>query len=60
MPTTSEGMRRAALAGVTTIEHGDNGTPEVFELMKQKGIALCPTLAATEAIAQYKGWRKRY
>jgi len=56
--TTAEGMRRAAMAGVTTIEHGDNGTSEVFELMKQKGIALCPTLAATEAIAQYKGWQK--
>lgn len=55
---TSEGMRRAAMAGVTTIEHGDNGTPEVFALMKQKGVALCPTLAATEAIAQYKGWQK--
>ncbi len=56
--TTAEGMRRAIEAGVTTIEHGDNGTPEIFEMMKQKGIALCPTLAATDAIAQYKGWRK--
>jgi imidazolonepropionase-like amidohydrolase len=56
--TSAEGMRRAIEAGVTTIEHGDNGTPEIFELMKQKGIALCPTLAATDAIAQYKGWRK--
>src|SRR5678816_4481723 len=34
--TTAEGMRRAVLAGVTTIEHGDNGTPDVFELMTQK------------------------
>jgi imidazolonepropionase-like amidohydrolase len=56
--TTAEGMRRAIEAGVTTIEHGDNGTPEIFEMMKQKGIALCPTLAATDAVAQYKGWRK--
>ncbi len=56
--TTAEGMRRAILAGVTTIEHGDNGTPEVFEMMKQKNIALCPTLAAGDAIDQYKGWRK--
>lgn len=56
--TTTEGMRRAVEAGVTTIEHGDNGTPEIFEMMKQKGIALCPTLAATDAVAQYKGWRK--
>jgi len=43
--TTAEGMRRAALAGVETIEHGDGGTPEVFRLMKEHGVALCPTLA---------------
>src|SRR5262245_23549486 len=43
--TTAEGMRRAALAGVETIEHGDGGTPEVFRLMKQRGVALCPTLS---------------
>ena len=43
--TTAEGMRRAALAGVETIEHGDGGTPEVFQLMKERGVALCPTLA---------------
>src|SRR5215467_10314565 len=42
---TAEGMRRAALAGVETIEHGDGGTPEVFRLMKEKGVALCPTLS---------------
>ncbi|MEO8111750.1 MAG: amidohydrolase family protein [Ginsengibacter sp.] len=57
--TTAEGMRRAITAGVTTIEHGDNGTPEIFSLMKQKNIALCPTLAAGDAIAQYNGWHKR-
>ncbi len=43
--TTPEGMRRATLAGVETIEHGDDGTPEVFRLMKEKGVALCPTLS---------------
>src|SRR5687767_6195276 len=43
--TTPEGMRRATLAGVETIEHGDGGTPEVFRLMKERGVALCPTLA---------------
>jgi imidazolonepropionase-like amidohydrolase len=26
--------------------------------MAQKGIALCPTLAAGDAILQYRGWRK--
>ena len=55
---TEEGMRRAIAAGVITIEHGDGGTPELFKLMKEKGIALCPTLAATESIASYRGWKK--
>lgn len=56
--STTEGMRRAIEAGVATIEHGEGGTPELFTAMKAKGIALCPTLAAGEAIAQYHGWRK--
>lgn len=43
--TTAEGMRRATLAGVETIEHGDDGTPEVFRLMKEHNVALCPTLS---------------
>jgi len=56
---TAEGMRRATLAGVETIEHGNDGTPEVFKLMKQHGVALCPTLAASEAYATYfNGWIK--
>lgn len=55
---TEEGMRRAINAGVSTIEHGDNGTAEVFKLMKEKGVALCPTLAAGDAVEQYKGWKK--
>ncbi|WP_436515822.1 amidohydrolase family protein [Ekhidna sp. To15] len=54
---TAEGMRRAALAGVKTIEHGSAATPEVLELMKEKGVALCPTLAATHSVTQYfDGW----
>ncbi len=56
--STEEGMRRAIAAGVTTIEHGDGGTPELFKLMKEKGIALCPTIAATESILAYRGWKK--
>lgn len=55
---TPEGMRRAIMAGVSTIEHGDNGTAEIFELMKEKGVALCPTLAAGDAVLQYRGWKK--
>lgn len=56
--TTAEGMRRAAFAGASTIEHGDEGTPEIFKLMKEKGVALCPTISASEAVAQYAGWKK--
>jgi imidazolonepropionase-like amidohydrolase len=57
--TTAEGMRRAVLAGVETIEHGDEGTREVFKLMRSRGVALCPTLAANEAYAKYfEGWTK--
>ena len=55
---TAEGMRRAVLAGVETVEHGDDGTPEVWRLMAQRGVALCPTIAAGDAVAQYRGWRK--
>jgi imidazolonepropionase-like amidohydrolase len=53
---TVEGMRRAILAGADTIEHGDAGTPEIFRLMKAHDVALCPTLAATDAISRYRGW----
>ncbi|HEY8412099.1 MAG TPA: amidohydrolase family protein [Pyrinomonadaceae bacterium] len=52
--TTTEGMRRAVLAGVETIEHGDGGTAEVFRLMKERGVALCPTLAIAGANAEKK------
>jgi len=54
--STAEGMRRATAAGVDTIEHGDEGTPEVFAGMKAKGIGFCPTLAAGDAVARYNGW----
>jgi len=55
--TTKEGMKRAALAGVATIEHGDEGDVEVFRLLATKGVVLCPTLAASEAMSKYRGWR---
>jgi len=55
--TTAEGMRRAVLAGVDTIEHGYGGTPEVFKLMHDHGTGYCPTLGASEAYARYfAGW----
>jgi imidazolonepropionase-like amidohydrolase len=56
--TTAEGMRRAVLAGAQTIEHGDGGTAEVFKLMVEHHVTLCPTLAAGDATSQYAGWRK--
>jgi imidazolonepropionase-like amidohydrolase len=51
--STAEGMRRAVLAGADTIEHGFQGTAEVFKLMHDRGTALCPTIAASEAYARY-------
>jgi len=55
--TTPEGIRRAVLAGVETIEHGDEGNRDVYRLMRSRGVALCPTLAAAESYAQYfEGW----
>ncbi len=53
---TAEGMRRAIEAGVDTIEHGYGGTPAIFAAMAAKKIALCPTLAASDATSRYRGW----
>jgi len=53
---TAEGMRRAIGTGVDTIEHGYGGTAEIFALMKSKGVSYCPTLAASDASAHYRGW----
>ena len=53
-----EGMRRAIMGGVDTIEHGDAGTPEIWKLMAEKNVAYCPTIAAGDATAQYGGWKK--
>ena len=50
--STPEGMRRATLAGVESIEHGNAGTPEVFRLMKEHNVALCPTLTTSITIAR--------
>ncbi|MEN8375657.1 MAG: amidohydrolase family protein, partial [Gemmatimonadota bacterium] len=53
---SDEGMRRAIRAGVQTIEHGDGASDETLRLMAESGVALCPTLAAYEAISVYGGW----
>lgn len=55
--STPEGIRRAVLAGVATIEHGTGATDEVLRLMKERGVWLVPTFAAGEAIARYGGWQ---
>jgi imidazolonepropionase-like amidohydrolase len=51
--TTADGMMRAVRADADTIEHGYGGTAEVFKAMAAKHIALCPTIAASEAYARY-------
>jgi imidazolonepropionase-like amidohydrolase len=53
---TDEGMRRAIEAGVETIEHGDAGSLDTYRLMTRRGVAICPTLGANEAISLYGGW----
>lgn len=54
--TTDEGIRRAVLAGVRTIEHGYGASETTLRLMKEHGVTLCPTLAAADAVARYAGW----
>lgn len=56
---TAEGMRRAILAGVEMIEHGDGATAETYELMKEHHVALCPTLAAGYSIMLYNGYNPK-
>ena len=56
--STPEGMRRAIMGGVDTIEHGDDGNAEIWKLMVEKNVAFCPTVAAGDATAQYAGWKK--
>ncbi len=56
--STEEGMRRAILAGISTIEHGDNGTEEIFDMMVKNKVAYCPTLSAAEATSEYAGWKR--
>jgi imidazolonepropionase-like amidohydrolase len=50
---SDEGMRRAILAGVDSVEHGYGGSEATFQLMKARGVAYLPTLTATEATSQY-------
>jgi imidazolonepropionase-like amidohydrolase len=52
---TAEAIRRSVLAGVKTIEHGYQASDDVLALMRERGVVLCPTLAACEAIGRYSG-----
>ena len=55
--STDEAIRRAVRAGVATIEHGYHASIETLALMRQEGVVLCPTLAASDAISRYRGWQ---
>jgi len=55
--STPEGMRRAIAAGADTIEHGYGATTEILANMRAKNVTLCPTLAASDAVARYAGWK---
>jgi imidazolonepropionase-like amidohydrolase len=48
----AEGMKRAILAGITSIEHGTLMTVEIMDLMKQKGTFYVPTLSAGKFVAE--------
>jgi imidazolonepropionase-like amidohydrolase len=55
---TRQGVRNAALGGVATIEHGDGADEATLRLLAERKIPLCPTLAASEAMAVYGGWKR--
>ena len=49
----AEGMKRAVLAGITTIEHGTLMSDEVMDLMKKMGTYHVPTIIAGRSAAEY-------
>lgn len=53
--SSDEGMRRAVVAGVDTIEHGYGGSDATFKLMAEKGVVFFPTLTAVESTSTYFG-----
>ncbi|MEQ9003986.1 MAG: amidohydrolase family protein, partial [Pseudomonadales bacterium] len=48
----AEGMKRAVLAGVDSIEHGTFMTDEVMRLMKRQGTWYVPTIAAGRFVGE--------
>jgi len=57
--SSDEAMQRAIEAGVQSIEHDAGGTLATFKLMAERGVIFCPTIAAGDAVAQYRGWNKK-
>jgi imidazolonepropionase-like amidohydrolase len=55
--STDEGIRRAVEAGVRTIEHGTGAGDATLQLVRERGVVLCPCLAANEAIVRQAGHR---
>jgi imidazolonepropionase-like amidohydrolase len=56
--SSKDAIRRAVLAGAETIEHGDHMDLETGKLMKEHRVTYFPTLAASEKVTQYRGWKK--
>lgn len=48
----AEGMKRAVMAGITTIEHGTFMTEEIMDLMIEKGTYYVPTISAGNFVAE--------
>jgi imidazolonepropionase-like amidohydrolase len=48
----TEGMKRAVLAGVASIEHGTYMSEEVMDLMIERGTYLVPTIMAGDWVAE--------
>jgi len=46
-----EGMKRAVLAGVHSVEHGTYMTPEIMSLMRDRGTWYVPTISAGKWVA---------
>jgi imidazolonepropionase-like amidohydrolase len=48
----AEGMKRAVIAGVASIEHGTYMSEEVMQLMKERGTYFVPTIMAGNWVAE--------
>ena len=47
-----EGMKRAILGGITSVEHGTYMDDEIFKLMKERGTWYVPTITAGKFVAE--------